>query len=437
MSPIITKPTRITRSTATLLDNIIIGRAYQTDYEPSIVISDMSDHLPCLLKIRNPSLFLKSPTKITTRGLNYEKVIEINKKLKEINWNNKLENKTVNEQYTKFQDTLVNIIDEVAPYHTLKISSNKIIKDPWLSVGLHKCHKKQQLYRKTLKATSTENDHTKYRTYRNKLKQITRRAKEDFYRKKCIEYKQNTSRLWKMINKLTNKTNDKTNIIEYLRIGNQDYYEHKIIAKEFAKHFSNVGKQYAEYIPSPRKDIRHYLSQIPENPKSIFMNPVGPVEIERIIDKLPNKNSSGHDNLSNILLKQIKESITYPLAVIINHSIAEGEFPQGMKAADVSPLYKSRERYMVNNYRPISLLITMSKILEKVIYSRVYNFLVETEQLYQSQYGFRTGHSCQNAISELIGNILKNQKENKSTIGVFIDLSKAFDTLSHDILLRR
>ena len=99
------------------------------------------------------------------------------------------------------------------------------------------------------------------------------------------------------------------------------------------------------------------------------MNPVGPVEIERIIDKLPSKNSSGDDNLSNILLKQIKESITYPLTVIINHSIEEGEFPHGMKAADVSPLHKSKERYMVTNYRPISLLITMSKILEKVIYS--------------------------------------------------------------------
>ena len=108
-----------------------------------------------------------------------------------------------------------------------------------------------------------------------------------------------------------------------------------------------------------------------------------------------------------------------------------------MKAADVSPLYKSKERYMVTNYRPISLLIMMSKILEKVVYSRVYNFLVETEQLYQSQYGFRTGHSCQNAISELIGNVLKNQEENKLTIGVFIDLSKAFDTLSHNILIKK
>ena len=115
--------------------------------------------------------------------------------------------------------TLLNSIDEVAPYHTIKIPRNKIIKDPWLSVELHKCHKKQQkLYRKTLKHTSTDEDHFKYKTYRNKLKQILRKAKEDFYRNKCTEYRQNTSRLWKMINKMTNKTNDKTDIIEYLKI---------------------------------------------------------------------------------------------------------------------------------------------------------------------------------------------------------------------------
>ena len=145
------------------------------------------------------------------------------------------------------------------------------------------------------------------------------------------------------MNKLTNKLNDKTDIIDYLKVENQDYHEHKLIAEEFAKHFSGVGKQYAEQIPSPIKNINHYLSHIPDNTKTIFMKPVLPSEIDKIIVNLPNKYSSGYDNLSNILLKQIKHSIIHPLTIISNHSLTEGEFPHGMKAADVSPLYKSKK----------------------------------------------------------------------------------------------
>ena len=116
-----------------------------------------------------------------------------------------------------------------------------------------------------------------------------------------------------------------------------------------------VGKQFAEQIPPPSKSINHYMSYTPNNPKTIFLNPASPTEIEKIINNLPNKHSSGHDDLSNVLLKLIKNSITYPLTIIINQSLTKGEFPHGMKAADVTPLYKSKERYMVTNYRPISL----------------------------------------------------------------------------------
>ena len=99
------------------------------------------------------------------------------------------------------------------------------------------------------------------------------------------------------------------------------------------------------------------------------------------------------------------------------------------------PLYKSKEKYLTNNYRPISLLITISKLLEKVIYKRTYSFLQASNQLYDSQYNFREGHSCENAISELVGEILKNKENNKFTVSLFLDLSKAFDSLKHSTLL--
>ena len=143
----------------------------------------------------------------------------------------------------------------------------------------------------------------KYKNYRNKLKQIIRKSKEDYYRCKCVEFKRNTSKLWKLIQRLTCKTNDRTNLIEYLTIDNIDYHKHQIIAEEFAKHFATVGRNYANQIPTAKYQIEHYLSQIPLNPKSIFMTPTCPSEIRTIIGNLPNKSSSGHDNISNILLR--------------------------------------------------------------------------------------------------------------------------------------
>ena len=109
-------------------------------------------------------------------------------------------------------------------------------------------------------------------------------------------------------------------------------------------------------------------------------------------------------------------------------------FPTEMKKADTVPLYKSKDKDDKNNYRPISLLLTVSKLLEKIMYNRTYNFLTKYNQIYNSQYGFRTGHSCQDAIAELIGEIAKNLDEGLHTIGVFLDLSKAFDTLQHEVL---
>ena len=209
------------------------------------------------------------------------------------------------------------------------------------------------------------------------------------------------------------------------------------MSEEFAKHFSTVGTKFANRITKSQQTFTQYLQNIPPNPASIFMKPTTKCEIAKLIESLPNKTSKGYDEISNVLLKELSPTICTPLEIIFNKSLEEGSFPKNMKLADVVPLFKTKERYLVNNYRPISLLVTISKILEKVVYTRTYNFLCNTDQLYQSQYGFRKGHSCENAICELVGTIVKNREEKKHTIGIFIDLSKAFDTLNHSMLLEK
>ena len=123
--------------------------------------------------------------------------------------------------------------------------------------------------------------------------------------------------------------------------------------------------------------------------------------------------------------------------IIFNQSITQGVFPEMMKVADVIPLYKGKSKEEVINYRPISLLMTISKILEKIIYVRTYKYLEKNKILYESQYGFRSKRSCEQAITELLGNILQAMELCHESAAVFLDLSKAFDTLDHSVLLTK
>ena len=155
------------------------------------------------------------------------------------------------------------------------------------------------------------------------------------------------------------------------------------------------------------------------------------------MSKLPSKNSSGHDNISNLLLKEIIAPLSPALVEVFNKSLSKGEFPTVMKLADVVPVYKGKEHYIETNYRPISLLTTISKILEKIVYQRVYCFLQSTGQIYENQYGFRANHSCEHAIGQVVGTIIKSLEKQQYSACILLDLSKAYDTIEHKILLQK
>ena len=112
-------------------------------------------------------------------------------------------------------------------------------------------------------------------------------------------------------------------------------------------------------------ELREYLKGLKQQESSMFLHPTTQQEILTLINNLPNKTSSGYDNISNNLLKSISTQIIVPLEIIFNKSIEEGMFPSNMKKADIVPLYKSKDKQECSNYRPISLLITLSKLLDR------------------------------------------------------------------------
>ena len=171
--------------------------------------------------------------------------------------------------------------------------------------------------------------------------------------------------MWELINKINGKSNDKTCIIDKLTIDNIKYTQGREIANNFAKYFSTIGKELANKTMPSQTPLQNYLRKLHRNAKTMYFKPASVEEVSQLISGLKPKASSGYDNISNKLLKQLHPVIIVPLTEIINCSLNEGCFLDSMKVADTIPLYKTKERDNTSNYRPISLLLTLSKILEK------------------------------------------------------------------------
>ena len=165
--------------------------------------------------------------------------------------------------------------------------------------------------------------------------------------------------------------------------------------------------------------------------------PTTPKEISELIKTLKNSKSLGPNSISTNILKEIHEAISIPLSTLINKSFTTGAFPNMCKIAKVIPIFKSETCLLCNNYRPISLLSNIGKIIEKLIHLRLNLFLETHNCYYPFQFGFRLNFSTSNALMSIIENIQTQLDYGKYSVGVFVDLKKAFDTVDHNIILKK
>ena len=206
------------------------------------------------------------------------------------------------------------------------------------------------------------------------------------------------------------------------------------IAESFNSFFVNIGPKLANEIKiNTNKSYKTYLTERISSRLNFSM--VDRELVEGIIDKLKSKSSAGLDGISTNLLKSSNEIISGVLAIIINQSLNTGIFPDRLKCAKVIPIFKKDNPHLPGNYRPISLLPAISKIFEKVVFLQVYSYLNENNLLYENQYGFRKNHSTELAAMEVTVKIFENLDKKKLPLAIFLDFSKAFDTIDHEILL--
>ena len=282
----------------------------------------------------------------------------------------------MNTNFDILSDVISRAMDDVTPLHMVRISVKRRFVEPWMTASLEQsAKKKQRLYKKTLQKNSTKTDVNAYQEYRNTYNRLKRQAQQSYYWIKSLDFKTNTKELWKVINKVICKMRHSVSIIPFItvdgiRIDNPDE-----IPNSFGKFYSTLRSRLASEITEGQYKTEDYLKKIPKNISSMMLVPTTQEKVQQIIDQLPVKSSSGHNDVSNVLLKSLKNSLTCPSTLIFNQSLYEGTFPDKMKLAKVIQSYKNQAMDHLVNYRPISLLMTMSKVLEKLMYKRVVAFI--------------------------------------------------------------
>ena len=332
-------------------------------------------------------------------------------------------------------------VDDYFKLDQPKFSKRNWLVNPWITDGLIiSINKKESLY-DTWKSTTNNSDprgnlhsYQTYSNYRLTLKHAITAAKTSYYHSKINQHKGDLKKMWGVINELRGKRNSSIN--SKFIINNQLISDRRVIANEFNKYFVSLASKLNDPDDctiiniEPIQPFTAFLGQ--SNPSSIYMQECTPEEIQQIISELENSKSS---DIPVRIIKKSSQLISPFLSRHINESMAKGVFPDILKIGKITPVYKKDDKELFENYRPVSTLPIFGKIFEKIIYERLYSFLLSQKIMTPNQFGFRKNHSTSHALNYSTDHIKETLREKKHVLGIFIDLSKAFDTIDHNILL--
>ena len=441
--PYISSPSRVTPRSQTLIDNIFSNKVEVESFSGNITTS-ISDHYAQFLLLKKQNLPKGQKQRKMIRD--YKK-IEIEKETVEAdldttNWkqNLKLNQGNVHNSFAIFFETFDKAIEKHAPLRKMSIQEQRLTKRPWITSGILKSIKtKDKLRRKfdrakdPLRKTALENE---YKKYKNQLEKILKTSKALYYQKFFENNKTNLYKTWNGIKEIINiNKKQKQHINSLTDDNNQIINNPKLIAEQLNKHFSNIAKAIEAEIPPSKNTFQDYLKNPLQN--TLFLTPTTKKEVMQQIKTLKNNKAIGPHSIPTKLFKSFSKSLSEPLTDLINLSFSKGVFPDILKLAQVMAAFKKGDKTDKNNYRPISLISNVSKILEKLMYKRIYVFLEQNNSFYPYQFGFRHNHSTNSALIEITEQIRKACDKGSFACGVYLDFKKAFDTVNHHILLKK
>ncbi|CAH2089374.1 unnamed protein product [Euphydryas editha] len=414
--------TRETASSKTILDHVTTNLKNH-DFHMAIIESALSDHKQIYFEIKqyepNPTL------RVRYEAVNYQGLYQ-----------DMLNMDYINDDYIRLEEAILTAIKRN------KLTKFKFLNAPkndWInSEVINKINKRNLLWYQYKKNPDNTKIKEQFRKERTKTFEYIQKTKNEYYFKAFKNCDGKSSKMWQLINNLTNNK-IKHNFVpsKLVEPSQGTITDPQAICEHFNVFFAKIGIFLASQFPSQKPNATTNTVQ-PNNINKLTKFEFTTVEeVKLIINNLKSNSSKGIDGISVKAIKCLKDPISECLTNCINRCLQEGYFPDSLKFAKITPIYKSGPKDDPGNYRPISVLPVVSKIFEKIMHQRLCNFLNSNSYLFQGQYGFRSKSNTLTATIDLITKLKTKIDQKHVAVGIFIDLKKAFDTVSHDILISK
>lgn len=419
----ISEPTRKNSCIDHILSNIKNAKG-------SVLPLGLSDHETAQL-LKFPISYKKitcSSYFVYKRDYNEDYINKFKNCLSNLSWSEVYSETDLNAAFDKFYDLFRLFYNLCFPKIKIKISDGGNVQK-WISKGLKISFNTKRSLRFSYYRNKLTSDKHKYKIYSHILKKCVGKSKKNLNMKYILKSKNKCKASWTVINKEIFNKNITKHDIEYIKVDNKLLKNPVDMATAFNRHYINIPENSSKVQKSVRVGMQ------PAN--SMFLEPFSAAEVRKEVMSLNNTKSEGYDEISTHIVKCCVDEILPVLTYLISLSFETGTFPNALKFTVVKPLFKKGSKDDILNYRPIALLPIFSKIFEKCMLKRLLKFCNKYNIIKEQQFGFQKGKSTTLAIFTLIHTVLSSLNNNKLTTALFFDMSKAFDHVCHDLLLRK
>jgi hypothetical protein len=407
----------------------------ENSVQTGVIISDMSDHFMVFIELGwGLGKKISKKQNVSSRNFSKHNINKFKRFMQDQDWAEVLRHTDINDSYDAFWNIFKANYELCFPITTQRFNKNIHKIHPHITKGLLTSRNtKLTLHKIALKNPTLENM-GRYKVFRNTYNRLIKLSKKMYFEKSFEKAQKNPKKTWALMREALNTHKGETKI-EKITTPHGTITTSKEMAETFNDFFVKAGVNVARAVPPTKKTPEDFLP--PPTQHELHLGTISQAEVVNTMRALESKSSLDVDGVSIKLLKEVALEIGTPLTHIFNISVKEGVFPNQLKTSRVVPIFKAGDPTLCDNYRPIALLSSLSKTLEKIVANRLTNHLVNHKLLFEGQFGFQRNRNTEQNLVRIVNYISSKMNNGEYCLGVFLDLKKAFDVCSHEILLKK